>query len=313
MSRTDPQVFTSAVALHEALHLTPRARELVSYHTALALPVQGEPALQYSSDDPVYREAKPALLALGFIGIDAECVAQAWARQSARTGTFDPRAWPGEPEDFGLRPRPRADGFAPCPQRLGIYAVLPDAAWVGRMAHAGVPTVQLRVKSHDPAAIAREVRAAVQAVQGTSAHLYVNDHWCAAIEAGAYGVHLGQEDMETADFAAIRSAGLRLGLSSHGYAEMVRAESLAPSYIAMGAVYPTTLKQMATAPQGPGRLAAYARLLRHLPTVAIGGISAAELGIIKASGVGSMAVVRAITAAPDPEAAARALMQAWDA
>lgn len=301
MSRTD------------TLPLSPRARDILTHHAALALPVRGEPALQYTSDDPVYREVKPALLALGFIEIDAECVAQAWASQSVRTGMFDPRAWPDQGSDFGLRPRPREDGFAPCPQRLGIYAVLPDAAWVGRMARAGVPTVQLRFKSDDPAAIAREVHAAVQAVQGTSAQLYINDHWRAAIDAGAYGVHLGQEDMDTADFAAIRSASLRLGLSSHGYAEMVRAESLAPSYIAMGAVYPTTLKQMPTAPQGPGRLAAYARLLRHVPTIAIGGISAAELGIIKATGVGSMAVVRAITAAPDPEGAAHALMRDWDA
>lgn len=293
--------------------LTPAAQRIVSSHAAMAIPVQGEPALNFTSDDPVYREVKPAMLALGFIEIDAECLAQAWARQSGRTGGFDPLAWPCDPADFGIQPRPRADGFADCPQRLGIYAVLPDAAWVGRMARAGVPTVQLRFKSDDRAAVEREVRAAVEAVRGTKACLYINDHWREAIAAGAYGVHLGQEDMDVADLAALRAAGLRLGLSSHGYAEMVRAESFAPSYIAMGAVYPTTLKKMATAPQGPGRLAAYARLLSHVPAVAIGGISASELGAIKATGVGSMAVVRAITAEPDPEAAAHALMQAWEA
>lgn len=293
--------------------LTPAAQTLVAHHAAMAIPVQGEPALVLTSDDPVYQQVKPAMLALGFIEIDAECLAQAWARLSHRTGRFDPLAWPSEPADFGLLPRPRADGFAPCPQRLGIYAVLPDAAWVGRMARAGVPTVQLRFKSGDASAVEQEVRAAVDAVRGTGACLYINDHWRAAIAAGAYGVHLGQEDMDVADLSAIRAAGLRLGLSSHGYAEMVRAESYAPSYIAMGAVYPTTLKKMATAPQGPGRLSAYARLLSHLPTVAIGGISAHELAVIKATGVGSMAVVRAITAERDPEAAAHRLMSAWDA
>jgi len=161
--------------------------------------------------------------------------------------------------------------------------------------------------------VRREVLAAVEAVRGTSSLLFINDHWREAIAAGAYGVHLGQEDMEIADFAAIKAAGLRLGLSSHGYAEMVRADRMSPSYIAMGAVYPTTLKRMATAAQGPGRLAAYARLMRNYPGVGIGGISAAELPAIKATGVGSLAVVRAITAQSDPEQAAQDLMAAWNA
>jgi thiamine-phosphate diphosphorylase len=203
-----------------------------------------------------------------------------------------------------------ADGFAPCPHQLGLYAVLPDAAWVGRMARAGVPTVQLRFKSNDPAAIKREVEAAVQAVQGTGALLFINDHWQAAIEAGAYGVHLGQEDLEGlggADLNAIRAAGLRLGVSSHGYAEMLRAAAVNPSYIAMGAVYATTLKRMATPPQGPARLKMYAALLRDTPTVAIGGIDAARLPEVLASGVGSVAVVRALVAADAPEAQAAVL------
>jgi thiamine-phosphate pyrophosphorylase len=203
-----------------------------------------------------------------------------------------------------------SSAFPPCPQQLGLYAVLPDAAWVGRMARAGVPTVQLRFKSDDPAAVQREVAAAVQAVQGTGALLFINDHWQAAITAGAYGVHLGQEDLEGlggADLNAIRSAGLRLGVSSHGYAEMLRAAAVQPSYIAMGAVYATTLKRMATPPQGPARLKVYAALLRHLPTVAIGGIDAGRLPEVLASGVGSVAVVRALVGAAHPEAQVAAL------
>ncbi|MDZ4074752.1 MAG: thiamine phosphate synthase [Hylemonella sp.] len=293
--------------------LTPEAQAIVAAHQNLALPLVGEPALKYSREETVYRHAKQACLALGFIEIDAECVALAWLAQVQRTGRFDPRAWPDEPADFGLRPWPRDDAFAPCPEALGLYAVLPDAQWVGRVARAGVPTVQLRFKSQDAAAVQREVQAAVEAVRGTSALLFINDHWREAIAAGAYGVHLGQEDMEIADFATIRAAGLRLGLSSHGYAEMVRADRLSPSYIAMGAVYPTTLKRMATAAQGPGRLAAYARLMRNYPGVGIGGISAAELPEIKATGVGSLAVVRAITAETNPEGAAASLMAAWAA
>jgi thiamine-phosphate pyrophosphorylase len=289
--------------------LTPEAQAIVAAHQNLALPLVGEPALNYSREETVYRQAKQACLALGFIEIDAECVALAWLAQTQRTGRFDPQAWPDEPADFGMRPWPRDDAFPPCPKALGLYAVLPDAAWVGRVARAGVPTVQLRFKSDDAAAVRREVQAAVEAVRGTPALLFINDHWREAIKAGAYGVHLGQEDMEIADFAAIRAAGLRLGLSSHGYAEMVRADRLSPSYIAMGAVYPTTLKRMATAPQGPGRLAAYVRLMREVPGVAIGGIDESRLVEVRASGVGSVAVVRAITAAPDLAQTAARLMR----
>ena len=291
--------------------LTPEAQAIVAAHQNLALPLVGVPALNYSREDAVYRHAKQACLALGFIEIDAECLAQAWLAMTQRTGRFDASAWPDAPADFGLRPWPRTDAFPSCPKALGLYAVLPDAQWVGRVARAGVPTVQLRFKSDDAAAVQREVEAAVEAVRGTQALLFINDHWRQAIAAGAYGVHLGQEDMEIADFAAIRNAGLRLGLSSHGYAEMVRADRLSPSYIAMGAVYPTTLKRMATAPQGPGRLAAYVRLMRDVPGVAIGGIDASRLAEVKASGVGSVAVVRAITHAPDLARAADSLMKQW--
>jgi thiamine-phosphate pyrophosphorylase len=182
--------------------------------------------------------------------------------------------------------------------------VLPDAAWVARMARAGVPTLQLRFKSDDDKAVQREVEAAIDAVQGSRSLLFINDHWQAAIRAGAYGVHLGQEDIATAQLDAIRDAGLRLGLSSHGYAEMLRVDRLSPSYIAMGAVYPTTLKQMPTAPQGPHRLAAYARLMRHHALVAIGGIDTERLPQVLKSGVGSVAVVRALIAAQHPEATA---------
>jgi thiamine-phosphate pyrophosphorylase len=244
---------------------------------------------------------------LGFLEHDAQCVAQAWAAQTLRTGKFSLSDWPCTPQDFGLAPTPRANAFPACPQQLGLYAVLPDAQWVGRMARAGVPTVQLRFKSEDATAIRQEVRAAVQAVQGTGALLFINDHWQIAIDEGAYGVHLGQEDMDDAPIEQIRAAGLRLGLSTHGYAEMLRADAVSPSYIALGAVFPTTLKRMQTAPQGTARLFAYAKLMAQIPLVAIGGIDEAKIPVVMQSGVGSIAVVRAITGADHPEAAAQTL------
>ena len=294
------------------------ARAIVTAHAARFGETGDRPA-SFSSEDAVYRGAKTACAALGFIEVDAECLAGAWQAQSRRTGTFDASAWPEHPADFGMRPFPpsaRDDAFPPCPERLGLYAVLPDAAWVGRMARAGVPTVQLRFKSGDADAVKREVHAAVEAVRGTAALLFINDHWQAAVETRAYGLHLGQEDLDALDpqeLQAIRASGMRLGVSTHGYAEMVRADAVSPSYLAMGAVYPTTLKQMATAPQGVARLAAYARLMRGYPQVGIGGVDAQRLPEVLATGVGSVAVVRALVAEADPEAAAARLMEAMAA
>ena len=293
------------------------AEAIVAAHAATFRPPPGEPdallmaddLLEGNAADPVDRAAYQATRRLGFIPIDAACLARAWQAQTSRTGRFDPAAWPAHPSDFGLQPWPRQHAFPPCPRRLGLYAVLPDAAWVGRMARAGVPTVQLRFKSDDADAVRREVAAAVAAVRDTGSLLFINDHWQAAVDAGAYGVHLGQEDLDaltTPEIAGLRAAGIRLGVSTHGYAEMLRADAVSPSYIAMGAVFPTTLKKMATAPQGLARLNAYAALMRDHALVAIGGIDAARLPAVLQSGVGSVAVVRALVAAENPEAVAAA-------
>lgn len=287
------------------------AHALATHHaTMLAGPAMPYEQAVHPSDKALSHEVAGLMQGcrmLGFLEHDAQCVAKAWQAQTLRTSQFSIHDWPCLPQDFGISAAPRDNAFPACPHRLGLYAVLPDAQWVGRMARAGVPTVQLRFKSEDATAIRREVRAAVQAVQGTQSLLFINDHWQMAIEEGAYGVHLGQEDMDVAPLDTLRAAGLRLGLSTHGYAEMLRAEAVGPSYMALGAVFPTTLKRMQTAPQGVGRLNAYAQLMRHRPLVAIGGIDAARIPLVMQSGVGAIAVVRAITSASDPERAIQTL------
>lgn len=294
--------------LNQSMHVQAMAQSIVLAHqSTLGLPVEPQAqALRGDAGDLVFAAALLAAHRLGFVPADALCIAQAWSRQSLRTGGFHPAQWPTEPADFDMRPWPRSDAFAPCPASLGLYAVMPDAAWTIRMARAGVPTVQLRFKSADASAVRAEVLATVAGVQGTGARLFINDHWELAIEAGAYGVHLGQEDlhaMTPAGLKAIKDAGLRLGLSTHGYAEMLIADQHSPSYIAMGAVFPTTLKQMATAPQGTGRLAVYAKLLREYPRVAIGGIDLGKLPEVLKADVGSVGVVRALMAADDLDTA----------
>lgn len=301
--------------------LSTMAAAIVAAHSAQFAHQEGLPALPPPATEagntqqqhPIYQAALQACSQLGFIAHDAHTLAAAWLAQSQRLGGFDAQQWPSTPADFGMAAMDSHRAFAPCPKELGLYAVLPDADWVGRMARAGVPTVQLRFKSEDAAAIQAQVQAAVQAVAGTGARLFINDHWQAALEAGAYGIHIGQEDLDALPAAAlerIRSSGTRLGVSTHGYAEMLRAHQVQPSYIALGAIFPTTLKRMATAPQGLGRLAAYVALMQDYPLVAIGGISQAQFAAVRATGTGSIAVVRALVNAPDPEAAAQALLAA---
>jgi len=289
--------------------ISPLAKHLIERHSALRA---GDPLppVRGTATSPVDLALDAALPALGFLPHDARVVKLAWLSQSQRRGGFDPDLWPVDPIDFGPQAQAHPMPCAPCPKHLGLYAVLPDAHWVARMAQAGVPTLQLRFKSDDRIAIDREVQAAVAAVRGTSSLLFINDHWASAIEHGAYGVHLGQEDLQLAPIERIRLSGLRLGLSTHGYAEMLRAASVGPSYLAMGAVFPTTLKRMATAPQGLGRLRAYAQLMQRYPLVGIGGIDVARFADVLGCGVGSIAVVRAIVGQADPEAAAQTLMAA---
>ena len=195
---------------------------------------------------------------------------------------------------------------------LKFYAVVPDAAWVERMVKAGADTVQLRNKTLEGEALRAEIRRSVAAVEGSRTQLFINDYWQEAIAEGAYGVHLGQEDMDTADLAAIARAGLRLGLSTHSVAELDRALSVRPSYVASGAIFPTTTKAMPTQPQGIERLREYVRQAGDTPVVAIGGIDLDNGAEVLAAGASSLAVVRAVTEAADPEAVVQAFQALWD-
>jgi thiamine-phosphate pyrophosphorylase len=259
------------------------------------------------SDD--WLAALAAFLDCNFEPHDALVLALAW-----RTGDESKDdAWPVDfatfPRVGDLPPAPEP-AFPACPDALGLYPVLPSAEWVERVLDLGVATAQLRRKSADADDLRSEIERSVAAGRRHQARLFINDHWREAITAGAYGVHLGQEDVETADLPAIARAGLRLGLSTHGYYEMLRALHFRPSYLALGAVFPTTTKVMPTKPQGLARLRRYVQLLRgRVPLVAIGGIDGEVIGNVLATGVGSAAVVRAVTEAPDTAHAVTSLQQ----
>ncbi|WP_105648659.1 thiamine phosphate synthase [Cronobacter dublinensis] len=199
--------------------------------------------------------------------------------------------------------------FAPVPRRLGLYPVVDSVGWIARLLEAGVRTLQLRIKDKTDADVEADVRAAIDLGKRYHARLFINDYWRLAIKHQAYGVHLGQEDLQTADLNAIRAAGLRLGVSTHDDMEIDVALAVRPSYIALGHVFPTQTKQMPSAPQGLTQLAAHVQRLGDYPTVAIGGISLARAPAVLETGVGSIAVVSAITQAADWRAATQQLLE----
>ncbi|MBV7407206.1 thiamine phosphate synthase [Enterobacter sp. ENT03] len=198
--------------------------------------------------------------------------------------------------------------FPPVPFRLGLYPVVDSVDWIERLLGAGVRTLQLRIKDKRDDEVESDVIAAIALGRRYQARLFINDYWRLAIKHDAYGVHLGQEDLQDTDLQAIRAAGLRLGVSTHDDMEIDIALAAKPSYIALGHVFPTQTKQMPSAPQGLTQLARHISRLENYPTVAIGGISFERAPAVLATGVGSIAVVSAITAADDWQAATRQLL-----
>ena len=213
----------------------------------------------------------------------------------------------GWPANIGDLPRvvdagkTRGPAFPALSHPIGLYAVVGCADWVRRCVEMGLDTVQLRVKDLPAPALREAVEQSVAATQGSNTRLFINDFWREAIDAGAYGVHLGQEDLTDADLPAIARAGIRLGVSTHSYYEIARAHAVAPSYVAIGPIYATTTKPMKFAPQGIDRLRRWVDLLKpRYPLTAIGGINIERIPGVMATGVGSVAVVRAMTEAADP-------------
>ncbi|MDC9725988.1 MAG: thiamine phosphate synthase [Gammaproteobacteria bacterium] len=203
--------------------------------------------------------------------------------------------------------------FPPCADNLGIYPVVDHVDWIDKLLDEGVSTLQLRMKEVCKTERVPQIEQAVNAAaKHNNTALFINDYWQDAIKAGAYGVHLGQEDLHDAQLNEIAQAGLRLGVSTHSYWELARALAINPSYIALGPIFETNSKQMPFSPQGIERLTLWVDMLSgHYPLVAIGGINLERAKQLKQTGVGSVAMISAITQADDYRHATRQLLECW--
>ncbi|KMV29375.1 thiamine-phosphate pyrophosphorylase [Photobacterium swingsii] len=276
-----------------------------------------------AGDTEAVRAMLLAALALDYPVEDAVTLARAYARY---VQLHDNKQWPltrevfprpmtaNHPEIMTLGWQSKEVAVAPFAatdaEHLALYPVVDSAEWVERLLELGVKTTQLRIKDPQDPALEAQIAQIIAAGDAHQAQVFVNDYWQLAIDHQAYGIHLGQEDLETADLTQIQQAGLRLGLSTHGYYEILRAAEFSPSYIALGHIFPTTTKDMPSKPQGLSRLALYQQLIgQDFPTVAIGGIDLSRAGSVWRTGVSSVAVVRAVTQAADTGAAVDAFNQ----
>ncbi len=263
-----------------------------------------------------------AFVAQGKAIIDAVVLANAYVQQGLRLalpignnnkiGTLTNAGWPQSFEDFpqisasheaiNLPPFPRCDSL-----QLGLYPVVDTIEWLEKLLPLGVKTIQLRVKNKSEQELDELVARASELGHQYQARLFINDYWQLAIKHKAYGVHLGQEDLDAADLTAIREAGVHLGLSTHSEYEWARAATFKPSYLAIGAIFPTDTKEVVIV--GTENLHQWVQILKEdFPLTAIGGIKQHNLDQILTSGVGSVAVVTAITAAEDYQQATKELM-----
>lgn len=231
-------------------------------------------------------------------------------RQLSKDGAYllNPSSWPEQGQDLPYAAA-HPPSFPPIQQKfpdcgvkpIGLYPVVDRATWLEKLLPLGVTSIQLRIKDLQGRALRQEIQQAIQIAGQYNARLFINDYWRLAIELGAYGVHLGQDDLIKADLQQILQAHLRLGISTHSYYELAKAIACRPSYIAWGPIYHTTSKIMPFPPQGLRSLSQWCHSLNY-PMVAIGGIDLPRLPEVLAAGVSGVALISAITQASNPAA-----------
>ncbi len=213
--------------------------------------------------------------------------------------------------------RPRVD--------LRLYGIL-DPARAGRRplpelaraaARGGVTLLQLRIKGEETRAMVETARAVRAALEGTDVPLVVNDRVDVAFAAGADGVHLGRDDLDPGLAHDLLGPEAILGVTvHHGHEARALPAGLA-TYAGLGPVFPTASKDPGDPPLGPEGLARLIGEVRavhpDLPICGIAGIDAANAGSVIAAGADGVAVIGAVFAAEDVEAAARRLRAAVDA
>jgi len=174
---------------------------------------------------------------------------------------------------------------------LGLYPLVDRTDKLETLYSLGITTAQLRIKDLQDQALENEIIKAIQISEKYNARLFINDFWELAIQHKAYGIHLGQEDVETTDLKAIHAAGIRLGISTHTTKEIEMALEIEPSYLAIGPIFKTTSKVVNYETVGIKELTNWSANVAY-PIVAIGGINLTNIqDIINISSVDGIAMI----------------------
>jgi thiamine-phosphate pyrophosphorylase len=199
------------------------------------------------------------------------------------------------------------------PERAGGH-MLPDLA--AMLASGGSTLFQLRDKHGATRVLVEEARAIKQKLKGHGTPLLINDRVDVALAAGADGVHVGQDDMSVEDARRLLGPDAIIGLSIKTVAQAEAAPVHLLSYAAIGGVYATTSKDNPDPPigiAGLGRIVdVFRRRAPNLPLCAIAGIDLTNAGATIAAGVDGVAIISALSMAPNPAGAARELRAVVD-
>jgi thiamine-phosphate pyrophosphorylase len=197
----------------------------------------------------------------------------------------------------------------------GIYAIVDGAAplppldLVAAFVRGGAAVVQLRLKDAGAAELLRIARES-RRICGSQALLLVNDRPDVAKLAEADGVHLGQDDLPLAEARRILGPQALIGISTHSDAELAAAQGA--DYVGFGPIFATRSKPGAALPDPHGIDGLHRAVRRsRVPIVAIGGITAATAGEVAAAGARCAASIAELCRASDPEAAVRAMSDAF--
>lgn len=197
-----------------------------------------------------------------------------------------------------------------------LYVVITEAFCAGRSGldvldaclRAGVRLVQFREKNLPAAELVRRGEVFADRCREAGALLIMNDRVDIALAIGADGVHLGQDDFPVA--AARRIApDLLVGASTHDLEEALAAQAAGATYVNIGPIFDTQTKDVPTGAVGPEMIDTIRPHLT-IPFTCMGGLKAHNLHEVVTRGTKRIAVVTAVTAAPDVQAAARELRQA---
>jgi len=191
-----------------------------------------------------------------------------------------------------------------------FYPIFDSADWLERLVPLGIKLVQLRIKDAPTEELRQHIRRSKAVCDAHDCVLIINDYWQMAIEEACSFIHLGQEDLDDANIDAIRSAGLKLGISTHDKTELIRALTVSPDYIALGPIYPTILKKMKWHEQGIDRLTKWRARIGDIPLVAIGGITISRAQGAFDAGADIVSAVTDITLHKNPEARIRDWLEA---